>query len=39
MPTSVLIGPDGRVIEIHSGFSGDERAAREQKIRQSLPTP
>jgi peroxiredoxin len=39
MPTSVLIGPDGRVIEVHSGFSADERAAREQKIRQSLPSP
>ncbi|MBG9389814.1 TlpA family protein disulfide reductase [Caenimonas aquaedulcis] len=39
MPTSVLVGPDGRVLEIHSGFSDDERAAREQKIRQSLPPP
>lgn len=39
MPTSVLIGADGRVIDIHSGFSENERAAREQKIRQSLATP
>ena len=37
MPTSVLIGPDGRVLDIHSGFSEDERAAREQAIRQALP--
>ncbi|NDY93495.1 TlpA family protein disulfide reductase [Ideonella livida] len=37
MPTSVLIGPDGKVIQVHSGFRADERAALEQAIVQALP--
>jgi thiol-disulfide isomerase/thioredoxin len=35
MPTSVVIGPDGRVLHVHSGFK-DERAQREQHIQQAL---
>ena len=36
MPTSVLIDPSGRILEIHSGFSEEERAERERKIRRAL---
>jgi cytochrome c biogenesis protein CcmG/thiol:disulfide interchange protein DsbE len=39
MPTSVLIGPDGRVIDVHSGFADDERAGRERGIRNALKLP
>ena len=36
MPTSVLIGPDGKVISVHSGFKDTDRNALEQQIRQAL---
>jgi thiol-disulfide isomerase/thioredoxin len=36
MPTSVLVGRDGKVLEVHSGFADDERAERERKIRAAL---
>ena len=36
MPTSVLIGADGRVISVHSGFKPEQRAERESEIRRSL---
>ena len=36
MPTSVLIGPDGRVLAVHSGFRADERADLEGRIRLAL---
>lgn len=36
MPTSVLIGPDGRVLLVHSGFRESEQAELEQKIRNAL---
>ena len=36
MPTSVLIGPDGRVLRVHSGFHDDQRAELEAAIVQAL---
>jgi cytochrome c biogenesis protein CcmG/thiol:disulfide interchange protein DsbE len=39
MPTSVLIGPDGKVLSVHSGFKDNDRGALEQKIRQALRLP
>ena len=36
MPSSLLIGPDGRVIFTHSGFRMDERQDLERRIRQAL---
>lgn len=36
MPSSVLIGADGRVIATHSGFRDDERGALEAGIRAAL---
>ena len=36
MPTSVLIGPDGKVLSVHSGFKDNDRNALEQQIRQAL---
>ncbi len=36
MPTSVLIGPDGKVISVHSGFKQEQRAELEQQIKQAL---
>jgi cytochrome c biogenesis protein CcmG, thiol:disulfide interchange protein DsbE len=36
MPTSVLIGPDGKVLMVHSGFKDEQRAEIEQQIRQAL---
>ena len=36
MPTSVLIGPDGRLLSVHNGFRNDYRQDREQEIRRSL---
>ncbi len=36
MPTSVLIGPDGRVISMHSGFKPEQKAELEQQIKQAL---
>ena len=36
MPTSLLIGPDGKVIMVHGGFRMEDRAELEQRIRQAL---
>lgn len=36
MPTSVLIGPDGRVLLVHSGFHDDQRAELEAAIAKAL---
>jgi len=36
MPTSVLIGPDGRVIQMHSGFREEDRKALEDAIAGAL---
>ncbi|MDD2880055.1 MAG: TlpA disulfide reductase family protein [Rhodoferax sp.] len=36
MPTSVLIGPDGKVISIHNGFKAEHRAELETQIKQAL---
>mgnify|MGYP003607660316 FL=1 len=36
MPTSVLIGADGKVISIHSGFKPEQRAELEAQIQQAL---
>ena len=36
MPTSVLIGPDGKVLLTHSGFRPEDRAELEQRIGQAL---
>lgn len=36
MPTSVLLGPDGRVLMVHSGFKPEDRQALEQQIKQAL---
>lgn len=37
MPTSVLIGPDGKVLLVHRGFHADERAELEATINRYLP--
>jgi thiol-disulfide isomerase/thioredoxin len=39
MPTSVLIGPDGRVLFVHSGFRTEDRALIENQINQALAHP
>ncbi len=39
MPSSVLVGPDGKVIQVHSGFRADERKALEDAIVASLGKP
>ncbi|WP_229256873.1 choice-of-anchor D domain-containing protein [Duganella lactea] len=36
MPSSVLIGPDGKVLYEHSGFRADDRAALESRIQAAL---
>lgn len=36
MPTSILIGPDGKVLLVRSGFRADEAAQVETGIRQAL---
>ena len=36
MPTSVLIGPDGKVLMVHNGFRPEERQALEAQIKLSL---
>lgn len=36
MPTSVLIGADGRVLAVHQGFREDERQALEQRLVAAL---
>ena len=37
MPTSVLIGPDGKVLYMHTGFRDEERAQLEGRIAAALP--
>jgi thiol-disulfide isomerase/thioredoxin len=36
MPSSVLVGPDGKVILAHAGFKEADRASLEQAIRAAL---
>lgn len=36
MPTSVLIGPDGKVLSIHNGFKEEQRDEMEKQIKQAL---
>lgn len=36
MPTSVLIGPDGKVLMVHSGFKSEESAELETKLKQAM---
>jgi peroxiredoxin len=36
MPSSVLIGPDGKVLALHAGFKDEERGALEDKIKSAL---
>jgi len=37
MPTSVLVGPDGKVLYVHTGFRNEERAQLEGRIAAALP--
>lgn len=36
MPTSYLVGPDGRVVAVHAGFKDGDRAELESKIAAAL---
>jgi cytochrome c biogenesis protein CcmG, thiol:disulfide interchange protein DsbE len=36
MPSSVLIGADGKVLAVHTGFKDEERAALEDAIKTAL---
>lgn len=36
MPTSLLIGPDGKVVSVHAGFKADERQALEDAIVRAM---
>jgi cytochrome c biogenesis protein CcmG, thiol:disulfide interchange protein DsbE len=36
MPSSVLVGPDGKVIRVHNGFRADERKQLEEAIVAAL---
>jgi thiol-disulfide isomerase/thioredoxin len=36
MPTSVLIGADGTVLKVHTGFRDEERKALEEAIQSAL---
>lgn len=36
MPSSVLVGPDGKVIKVHNGFRADERKQLEDAIVAAL---
>jgi thiol-disulfide isomerase/thioredoxin len=36
MPSSLLIGPDGRVIALHEGFNDNDRTELEGRIRANL---
>jgi len=36
MPTSVLVGADGKVLQVHTGFRDDERKALEDAIVAAL---
>jgi cytochrome c biogenesis protein CcmG/thiol:disulfide interchange protein DsbE len=39
MPSSYLVGVDGRVVAVESGFRDERKAALEERIRALLPTP
>jgi cytochrome c biogenesis protein CcmG, thiol:disulfide interchange protein DsbE len=39
MPSSFLIGPDGKVIDVHRGFSEADRPELERKLRRALQLP
>ncbi|WP_141101006.1 choice-of-anchor D domain-containing protein [Roseateles aquatilis] len=39
MPSSVLLGPDGRVLMQHAGFRAEDEAALEARIVAALKTP
>lgn len=36
MPSSVLVGPDGQVLQVHTGFRPEERKAQEDAIVAAL---
>jgi thiol-disulfide isomerase/thioredoxin len=36
MPTSVLIGPDGKILMVHSGFRSEQRDELERQIKLKL---
>ena len=36
MPTSILIGPDGKVLSVHSGFKDEQRGELEAQIKKAL---
>jgi cytochrome c biogenesis protein CcmG, thiol:disulfide interchange protein DsbE len=36
MPTSLLIGPDGKVLMVHQGFKAENREELESQIKQAL---
>jgi hypothetical protein len=36
MPSSVLVGPDGKVIKVHAGFRQEDRKALEDAIVAAL---
>ena len=36
MPTSLLIGTDGKVLHIHSGFRDEQRQVVEEQIKAAL---
>jgi len=36
MPSSVLLGPDGKVLMVHSGFRSEDRQALEDRIAAAL---
>ena len=39
MPSSVLVGPDGKVIAVHNGFREEDEAELEQRIAAALARP
>jgi len=36
MPTSMLIGPDGKVLMVHNGFKNEHRNELERQIKLAL---
>jgi peroxiredoxin len=39
MPSTCIIGADGKVVEVHSGFAEEDKAALEKAVRQALKLP
>ena len=37
MPSSVLVGPDGKVLYVHAGFDESQKGALEARIKAALP--